>query len=351
MPKPAKASRSQRSTGRTAASRPKTTAKVSPHVTYALEVMDAEMAAVRLMRSRVGPAFAQAVEAVLACRGHVIPCGVGKPGFIAQKLSATLASIGVPSFYLHPTEAVHGDLGRVRTGDVVIVMSNSGRSEEIVRVLGPLKALGVTLVAITGVPDSPLAVHSNVVLELGDVQEACPLGLAPTASSTAMLVLGDALAMTVSHATRLSRQDFARFHPGGKLGRQLMKVREVMRSGRENPRLTPHATLRHALDVMTNTPGGPGATHVVDENGRLVGILTDGDLRRYLLKARGKADLNVQVAKVMAANPKTVGPDALVEEALRILSKHAIDQVAVVDDQGRPTGLLDIQDVLAVRRV
>ncbi|MBI5496993.1 MAG: KpsF/GutQ family sugar-phosphate isomerase [Deltaproteobacteria bacterium] len=321
-------------------------------VAYGRDVIRSERAALALLEEQLEAPFATAVQWVLRCKGHVVLCGVGKPSFVAQKVSATFASIGVPSFFLHPSEAVHGDLGRVSRRDLVLVLSNSGRTEEVVRILGPLRALGVKLVAITGDADSPLARHSDLVLPLGPVLEACPLGLAPTASSTAMLVLGDALAMTVSAARQLSRDEFARFHPGGKLGRQLMRVGEVMRRGEENPCIPAGSPLREAVRVMTETPGRPGATHVVDADGRLLGLLTDGDLRRYLLRqTRGRPDLSLPVDRLMAHAPRTVQPGQLVEEALRVLADFKVDQVPVVDDAGRPVGLLDVQDLLAVRRL
>ncbi|MEW5853060.1 MAG: KpsF/GutQ family sugar-phosphate isomerase [Myxococcota bacterium] len=318
---------------------------------HGISVVQAEARAIGLLEERMNAAFVKTVRLIMRCQGHVVVTGMGKPGFVAQKISATLASTGVPSLYLHPAEALHGDLGRVGRRDVALVLSNSGRTEEIVRLLGPMKALGVTVVAITGDVKSPLARHADVVLDIGPVVEACPLGLAPTASSTAMLVLGDALAMTVSDARQFSKEDFARYHPAGKLGRQLMKVSEVMRQDQENPRVTVHASLREAVEVMTRTPGRPGATHVVDDAGRLVGLLTDGDLRRFLLESQGTPDMRVKVEELMARHPKTVRPEQLVEEALRVLTENQVDQVPVVDGEHRPVGLLDVQDLLAVRRV
>jgi len=318
---------------------------------FGLHVIRTEAETIARLEARIGPEFVAAVNRLLRCKGHVIVGGVGKPGFVAQKISATFASIGMASFYLHPGEALHGDLGRVRKADVVMLLSNSGRSDEITRLMGPLKAIGACVIAITGDGKSPLAKHADVVLDMGPVVEACPLGLAPTCSSTAMLVLGDALAMTVSEARSLSKEDFARFHPGGKLGRQLMKVGEVMRQAEENPIVEDGATLREAVRVMTETPGRPGATHVVDGDGRLVGLLTDGDLRRYLLSHPRHPDLGVEVSKLMARNPKTVRAENLVEEALRVLAEYRVDQVPVVDGDMRPVGLLDVQDLLAVRRV
>lgn len=320
-------------------------------IQYGLQVIQAEAAAVAALTDRLGPPFANAVRLILGCKGHLVVTGMGKPGFVAQKISATFASTGVRSLYLHPAEALHGDLGRVDPKDVVLALSNSGRTEELTRLIGPLKAMGATLVAITSDLKSPLAKHADVVLDIGPVVEACPLGLAPTASSTAMLVLGDALAMTVMDARQFSKEDFARFHPGGKLGRQLMKVADLVGDPESNPRVGTEASLREAVRVMTVTPGRKGATHVVDEEGKLAGILTDGDLRRYLLNSKGPPDMDRPVTTLMARHPKTVRPDQLVEEALRVMADHQVDQVPVVDDSGTPVGILDIQDLVALRRL
>ena len=291
--------------------------------------------------------FASAVEWILGCRGRVVVTGMGKPGFVAQKLSATLASTGTPSHYLHPAEAAHGDLGRVAREDVVVALSNSGETEEILRLLPALKKIGARVVALTRDHASPLARGADLALCIGDIEEACPMGLAPTASTAALLALSDALAMTVLQNRPFDREEYALYHPGGKLGRGLMKVREVMRSGEANPLVRETEPLSKAVAVMTQTPGRPGACAVVDAQGKLVGMFTDGDLRRMV--EQGKVRFALPVGKVMSRNPRTVRPDALVADAARVLRQARIDQVPVVDDAGRPVGLLDVQDLLAAR--
>jgi arabinose-5-phosphate isomerase len=316
---------------------------------WARTVLDAEARAVTSLSSRLDATFVQAVEVLHACTGRIITTGIGKPGFIAQKLSATLASTGVPSLYLHPAEAAHGDLGRVAAGDVVVALSNSGTTEEILRLLVPLKRQRVTIVALTSDPKSPLAKGSDVVLDIGAIDEACPIGLVPTASSAALHALSDALAMTLAWRRELTPDRYALFHPGGKLGRSVLKVREVMRSGEANPLVKASASIGDALVVMTNTPGRPGATNVVDARGRLVGIFTDGDFRR--LAEQGRASLKATVASVMAKRPRTIGPDELVLSAAAMMRETKVDQLPVVDAHGRPVGLVDVQDVLAARVV
>jgi arabinose-5-phosphate isomerase len=291
--------------------------------------------------------FARAVEWVLACKSRVVVTGMGKPGFIAQKISATLASTGTNSLYVHPAEAAHGDLGRVARDDLLLALSNSGETEEILRLIPAVKRIGARIVAMTRDRVNPLARAADLVLCIGAVDEACPMGLAPTASTAALLALGDALAMTVLKNRAFDKEEYALYHPGGKLGRGLMKVREVMRQGASNPVVGESARLSEAVAVMTETPGRPGATSVVDPSGRLVGIFTDGDLRR--LVEHGETDFNRPVAAVMGRNPRTVRPDALVGDAARVLRQARIDQVPVVDDQGKLVGLLDVQDLLAAR--
>jgi len=316
-------------------------------VKWGREVVAAEMRAVDGLLQRIDHAFAHAVELILACRGRLVVTGLGKPGFVAQKISATFASTGTPSLYLHPAEALHGDLGRVTRQDVVLALSNSGRTEEIVRLLGPVKRIGARVIAMTGDPDSPLAEQSDVVLNIGKVEEACPLGLAPTASSTVLLVLGDALAMTVLQNRAFDDADYALIHPGGSLGAKVMRVREVMRQGDANPVVRLDETLSRAVAVMTQTPGRPGATLVVDRRGKLAGIFTDGDLRR--LFEAGSAAPDTPIAEVMGRDPRTVHPDMLVLDAAEVLREARVDQVPVVDERNRPVGLLDVQDLLAVK--
>ena len=312
---------------------------------YGRTVLAAEAAAVACLE--LDASFAQAVELVLACPGRVVVTGMGKPGFIAQKLSATLASTGTPSLYVHPAEAAHGDLGRIAKDDVVIALSNSGETEELLRLLPSLKRIGARVLAMTRDRVNPLSRAADLTVTIGAIDEACPMGLAPTASTAALLALGDALAMTVLKNRPFAREEYALYHPGGKLGRGLMKVREVMRQGDANPLVRQAARLAEAVAVMTRTPGRPGAASVVDADGKLVGIFTDGDLRR--LVEQGETDFHVRVSKWMCRNPRTVRPDALAADAARVLSQARIDQVPVVDDEGRPVGLLDVQDLLAAR--
>src|SRR5437870_3780367 len=248
---------------------------------YARGVIRAEAEAVARLPARLNGAFARAAEMVLACPGRVVVTGMGKPGFIAQKISATFASTGTPSLFLHPAEALHGDLGRLVPGDLVVAQSNSGETEEILRLLPALKRLGAPIIAVTGGQKSSLAAAADVVLEIGPVPEACPLGLAPTTSTVALLALGDALAMTVLHRRGFSPEQFAELHPAGALGKRLLRVREVMRTGAANPTVNKGTSLRETAAVMS-TVGRPGAASVIDEAGKLVGIFTDGDLRRLV---------------------------------------------------------------------
>jgi arabinose-5-phosphate isomerase len=291
--------------------------------------------------------FAEAVRWILRCRGRVVVTGMGKPGFVAQKISATLASTGTPSLYVHPAEAAHGDLGRIARDDVVIALSNSGETEEILRLLPALKKIGARIVAVTRDRENALSRGADLVLAIGNVEEACPMGLAPTASTAVLLAVGDALAMTVLANRPFDQEEYALFHPGGKLGRGLMKVHELMRGSESNPVVREDDPLAAAVAVMTKTPGRPGATSVVDAAGHLVGIFTDGDLRR--LVEQGDIDFSRPISSAMGRNPRTVRPDARVVDAARVLRQARIDQVPVVDEEGRPVGLLDVQDLLAAK--
>jgi arabinose-5-phosphate isomerase len=320
---------------------------VHPDLAYARQVVATEARAVQNVAERLDESFARAVASICACNGRVVVTGMGKAGFLAQRLSAICASVGIPSLYLHPADAVHGDLGRVTQGDVVIALSNSGATEEILRLLPTLKTVGVTLIVLTGRRHSPLARAAAAVVDNGPIDQACPLGLVPTASSAALHALGDALAMTVTRNRNVSTEEYARYHPGGSLGRTMVRVREVMRDGAANPLVQKAATLSEAIVVMTNTRGRPGCAVVVDRQGRLAGIFTDGDLRRLL--ENGTLDLHAAVGTVMNARPKTVAPTDLVVDAAEVLRARAIDQVAVVDSKRRPVGLLDVQDLLAAR--
>ncbi|HKB15577.1 MAG TPA: KpsF/GutQ family sugar-phosphate isomerase, partial [Planctomycetota bacterium] len=261
-----------------------------------------EVRAIQSLRDRLGPSLERAVDLILACKGTLLVTGVGKAGIVGQKLSATFASTGTPAISLHPTEALHGDLGRVRPGDLVVALSNSGETEEILRLVPALKKIGVPLVAITGNPSSSLARLADCVLDIGPVEEAGPLFLAPTASTTGMLALGDALAMVVCGERDFRAAEFAMFHPGGALGRRLMRVSEVMRKGECLPIVRAGTAVEQVLVVMTATPGRPGAAIVVDEEGKLAGFFTDGDLRR-LLEQRREGLLRRPIEEVMTRSP------------------------------------------------
>lgn len=323
--------------------------KLDRELEYARSVLTAEGDAILGLRERLGPPFLRALKLMLACRGHVVVTGMGKPGFIAQKLSATLASTGVPSLYLHPADAVHGDLGRVSKGDVVLALSNSGATEELLRLLPALRRIGAKIIAITGAPQSALARGADVVLDIGEIDEACPMGLVPTASSAALHAIGDALAMTLLKVRQFTSSEYALFHPGGKLGRSVMRVFEVMRSGDANPVVRESARLFEAIVVMTNTPGRPGATNVIDGAGRLVGIFTDGDLRR--LVEQGRINFDVPLRDVMCRHPRVIAPEELMLTAAAQMRELKVDQLPVVDADGAAVGLLDVQDLLAARLI
>lgn len=318
-----------------------------PDLAYARQVVQTEAAAVANVAGRVDAAFVKAAAAIAGGDGRVVVTGMGKAGFLAQRLSAIFASVGIPSLYLHPADAAHGDLGRVSRGDVVIAISNSGTTEELVRLIPTLKAIGVTLVALTGRGASPLGRAADHLLDIGPIDEACPLGMVPTASSAALHALGDALAMTVTRNRKVSTEEYARNHPGGALGRNLVAVREVMRAGDANPLIAARSTISEAIVVMSRTKGRPGCAVVVDAAGKLAGIFTDGDLRRRL--ESGELDLSLPVARVMNAAPTAVRPDDKVVAAAEVMRARRIDQVPVVDGRGRPVGLLDVQDLLAAR--
>lgn len=313
----------------------------------AAEVIRLEARTIEGLIARLDGSFDEAVERILGCRGMVIVTGMGKAGLVGAKLSATLASTGTPSIALHPAEAMHGDLGRIRPDDVLLVLTNSGESDELKNLLPHVRRIGAAIVTVTGEPDSSIAKLSDSVLDLGRVDEACPLGLAPTASTSAMMALGDALAMVVLAERGFSREDFARYHPAGSLGRRLMKVREIMRTGSELPLVPLGTPVVQVILTMSRTPGRPGAALIVARDGRLAGIFTDGDLRRLL--ERGSAELEQPVDTCMGRAPKTISPEALVAEAEHLLRAHRIDQIAVVDADGKAVGLLDVQDLLDTR--
>jgi arabinose-5-phosphate isomerase len=314
----------------------------------AREVIRLEARTIAGLERLLDASFAHAVGRVLACPGTVVVTGMGKAGLIGAKISATLASTGTDSIFLHPAEALHGDLGRLRRGDVLLALSNSGESQEIKVVIPVARKIGAEVIVLTGQPGSTLGRLADCVLDIGRVDEACPMGLAPTASTSAMLALGDALAMAVLAERDFGREDYALYHPAGALGRKLLRVSEIMRRDAELPLVESGAALSDALRAMGSTPGKPGAALIVDATGLLVGIFTDGDLRR-LLAERGQLRSEEPIDGFMSRSPRCARPEQLVEEAERMLRELRVDQVPVVDADGRPIGLLDVQDLLDTR--
>jgi len=313
-----------------------------------LQVLQLEAEAIRTLAGRLGPEFQVAVELILGCKGRVVVTGMGKAGLIGQKISATLASTGTPSLSLHPAEALHGDLGRVRSEDLILALSWSGQTREILQLLPPLKTIGATILAITESDRSGLGRDADAVLPLGPLGEACPLGLAPTVTTTAMLALGDALAMAVLEGRDFTREEFASFHPGGKLGRQLMRIGDIMRKGEQLPLVREDASLGETIAIMTSTPGRPGCGLVVTQDRSLLGIFTDGDLRR--LVSEGSLDPKSPVAEHLGSSPTCVREDQLVGEALHIFKDLHVDQLPVLaDDKDFLVGLVDVQDLLEIR--
>jgi arabinose-5-phosphate isomerase len=310
------------------------------------KTFEIEAAAVLGLKTRVGPEFAQAVHLILGCTGRVVVMGMGKSGHIGRKIAATLASTGTPAMFVHPAEASHGDLGMITTADVVLAISNSGESQELVALLPVLSRLGVPLVAITGGAGSTLAVHAGVTLDSSVAEEACPLNLAPTASTTAQLAMGDALAVALLDARGFREEDFARSHPGGALGRKLLThVSDVMRSGDAVPAVGLQAGFTDLMREMSNK--GLGASAVVDADRRVLGIFTDGDLRRLIEKG---ADLrSCTAADVMHPKPRTLRQDALAVEAVALMELHSITSVLVVDESGVLCGALNSNDLLRAK--
>jgi arabinose-5-phosphate isomerase len=318
---------------------------------YARSVIRAEANAISSITSIVDNSFAKACRMIYNCSGSCIVSGIGKAGIIGQKISATLASTGTPSHFLHPAEAVHGDLGRLRENDVVIVLSYGGETDEIVRLINLVKQQGIKLIAITGDNDSTLCKYSDVVLCMGQMSEACPLGAAPSVSTTCMLAVGDALAFTLMKARKFSVEDYVRFHPGGSLGAKLMTVEQSMmfRPGEELPLAELDDTIEQLLE-KTSDIKRHGAVMVVDNNGKLAGIITDADLRRLLTEQTSRA-FKCKAADVMTADCKKIRADALAAEATAIFHKYRIDELPVVDADDKPLGLIDVQDIVTIKVV
>ncbi len=297
---------------------------------------------------RLDDRFVRAVELIRACAGRVIVTGMGKSGIVGRKIAATLASTGTPAHFLHPAEGVHGDLGMLARGDVVLALSNSGETDEVLAVLPGIKRLSVPLVLLTGTPGSTLARQADVVLDVGVREEACPMNLAPTSSTTAALAMGDALAMALLDMRGLRPEDYAALHPGGALGwKALLKVRDLMHTGEAVPSVRADATMKEAMEEMSAKR--MGMTAVVDEDGRLAGIITDGDLRRHQL-ARGSL-LDHRALDCMTPAPRRIGPDELAAAALALMERHAITHLVITDELDRLAGVIRLQDILRAKIV
>ncbi|WP_408955149.1 SIS domain-containing protein [Natroniella sp. ANB-PHB2] len=309
----------------------------------AQKALEIEAEAIKELSDSINGDFVEVVKLILACSGRVILTGMGKSGLIAKKLAATLASTGTPSFFLHPAEAIHGDLGMVTKEDIIIALSNSGETKEVINILPVIKRIGAQIIALTGGVASTLAENADYFLNTSVEEEACPLNLAPTASTTATLALGDALAVSLLHVRDFKPEDFALYHPGGSLGKKLLlTVEDVLNIREENPIVDQKTSLKQTLFTMTSTR--MGAANIVDQDGRLVGIITDGDIRRQL---EDSSDLlNLSAKEIMTANPTVITVDKLAAEALKIMQEQEISALPVTNEQGQPLGLINFQDLL-----
>jgi arabinose-5-phosphate isomerase len=316
----------------------------------ARQVIETEAAAVRAMVDVIDEQFERAVRLVVDCSASVLTCGVGKAGHVARKISATLSSTGTPSHFISPADAVHGDLGSVRQGDVVLILSASGESDEILRLLSIVKKLNHPVIALTSSKTNSLGKHADACLSIGKIEEACPLGLAPSASTTAMLAMGDALALTVMSLRKFTAEDFAVYHPAGQLGRKLIKVREAMtfRVGENLPIASDKLTVGEVLHEVSRIKRRSGAVILVNGQGKVSGIFSDGDLRRMVTDNDGSA-LRKPVSDVMTKNPKRILGDKLASEAMALMRPFRIDELPVVDENDRPIGLIDIQDLVMLK--
>jgi arabinose-5-phosphate isomerase len=314
---------------------------------YARQVVRAEATALEQVAQRLDNSFLQAIDLFYRCAGRVAVTGTGKSADIGQKIAGTLNSTGSRAYMLDATRAMHGDLGMIHPNDVILALSHSGESEEIVRLLGPLRALATALVALTGNGESTLARQADVAIVLGPLEEVCPLGLAPSTSTTAMIAVGDALAFVLSRMRAFTREDFARFHPAGSLGRKLLRVEALMRRGADLRVASATDTVREVFARVRRRGRRTGAIMLVDTAGRLSGLFTDSDLAR-LFEQRRDAAMDRPIAEVMTPNPLTVSQGSLVLDAVEILGRHRISELPVVDGLGRPIGLLDITDVISL---
>jgi arabinose-5-phosphate isomerase len=308
----------------------------------ARKVLEIEAKALAELPHRLDQRFVLAIDTLFACRGRVVVTGMGKSGLIGQKISATFSSTGTPSFYLHPAEALHGDLGSLVRNDVLVALSYSGETEELLRLLDTVKRLAIPLIALTGSPASTLGQASEVVIDVGIHQEACPLGLAPTASTTVMLAMGDALAMALLEKRGFNEEDYAALHPGGGLGVRLRRVQNVMHTGSQVPRVSPHTQMPDVIYEMSKK--GLGLTTVVEDGDRLVGFISDGDLRRFF-EREGNRALSLTAADCMTRTPATIGANELATRALNLMEGRKITSLLVVDSAGKIEGVVHIHDL------
>lgn len=310
---------------------------------HARQVLDMEAAAIRGMAARLDSQFAHALNLLLECSGKVVVTGMGKSGHVGGKIAATFASTGTPAFFVHPAELRHGDFGMLDERDLLVALSSSGETQEIKLVLEPIKRLGIRIISLTGNRHSTLAKLSEAVLDVGVEREACPLNLAPTSSTTAMLAMGDALAIVLMTRKGFRAEDFARSHPGGFLGKQLITVRDIMRFGGEVPTVSWQAGYHQVLQEIDAKK--LGFTCVCNPTGKLSGIITDGDLRRAIIKY-GSEVFRCHASEIMTANPKTISSDALAAEALKLMEKYAISDLLIIDANSHPAGLIHLKDLL-----
>ena len=326
----------------------KTTAKASgglggASLNEGRRVLQIEARAVETLIDRLDERFTQAVDLLYNCKGKVVVSGMGKSGLIGQKIAATLASTGTPSFFLHPAEGVHGDLGMLARRDALIAISNSGETKEILELLPYIERMGIPTVALTGKTGSTLAKHSDVVLDISVSEEACPMGLAPTASTTATLAMGDALAVALLQKRGFKSEDFAQFHPGGTLGRRLLiKVRDLMHVGEEVPQVQEQATASSAISEMSSKK--LGMTTVVDRTGALIGVITDGDLRRFV--QQGGDVIKATASTLASRTPRTIGPDDLAARAVEMMERYSITTLVVTEGERRIVGVIHLHDLL-----
>lgn len=319
--------------------------ELRPDLQEAYRVLDIEAAGLQALKKHLNGDFTQAVDILMATTGRVVITGVGKSGHIGRKISATLASTGTPSFFIHPVEASHGDLGMLMKGDSLIALSNSGETKELAEIIAFARSNHLPIIAVTKEPSSTLARMAEVCLLLPSTPEACPLELAPTTSSLATLALGDALAMVLLKRRGFTPKDFGRLHPGGKLGARLIRLDKIMHRQDKLPLITPFLLMKETLLVMTSK--ALGCAGVIDETGKLIGIVTDGDLRRHM----GPQLLEKQACEIMTRNPKTLSPDTLLEEATTFMNERSISGIFVVDEQSRPIGFVHLHDCLKHERL